>query len=267
MRIYAQHIGDGAPGQPLQAGCHARATDGGTGRCLRLGLDGVQQRQPAALAGLNQHLVANGLAAHAQLRRGHGFCHGVGLPVAAIKLAEYRATEVQGVARRLLLARCIEANAQRHAVVHGQRCNLAHAHVLRQARATRHIVRRHTPQRRHARKEQKQRDHDRRTPERQPARRAQRLHQRRFARRHVRVNQCGEQSHQAQHHGEGNGQRLGIEEVAEQYKKAQKEHHHGVAPRAQLQGFEGQQHDDQRHACIAAHNGFVCGPGGSNGKG
>ena len=130
LRIHAQHIGNGAPAHPLQAGRHAQAAHGSAGRKLRRGLDGIQQRQPAALAGLNQHLVANGLAAHAQLRRVHGVQHRVGLPVAAIELAEHRAAKIQGAGGGLFLAGCIKANAQCHAVVHGQRRHFAYAHVL-----------------------------------------------------------------------------------------------------------------------------------------
>jgi len=55
----------------------------------------------------------------------------------------------------------------------------------------------------------------------------------------------------------GHRQRLRIEEVGQQREEAQEEHHHGVAPRAQLQRLERQQHDDQRHARIAPDDGAV----------
>ena len=80
------------------------------------------------------------------------------------------------------------------------------------------------------------------------------------------VDQCRQQAQQTYQHGEGGQQALRKEEVAEQHEKAQKKHHKGVAPGAQLQRFKRQQNHNKSDTGVASQDRFVGGIGGTGGQ-
>ena len=251
----AQHVGDGAVGDPFVSRHLAAAP---AGRELGRLHGDIEQQQPLLLVGLQQYLVAHGGGGGGhQSRCGGGRApEGEGLlqrvPLMAVEALHHRPPEVQ---KRLWRRLSLETHPEGHAVIFHQPGNVAQPHVARQARA-RHVVGRHAPQWRKAWEEHKQHQHQRRAPGGHAQGNAEGLAQRWVAGPELGVDQPGQQRDHADQNACCRGQRLRIEEVAQQRKEAEEEDHEGVAPGAKLEGLEHQQQHDQRAAGIASGNGM-----------
>ena len=161
LPLVAQHLGDGACGEPLQIGGGQQSPDGRFG----LGHGGVQGQQPALQVRLQRDLVARGIAQPAGGQRAIGRQRGLpsigaAAPVAAIKMAEYGPPKIQQALRGRLLARGIKAHTQCHAAVLRQLGHLAHRHIVGKPGAALVGLYRQAPQRGKAWKAEKQHQHD-----------------------------------------------------------------------------------------------------------
>jgi hypothetical protein len=83
-----------------------------------------------------------------------------------------------------------------------------------------------------------------------------------LAHRHVALTSAVSSPSRRHQHGGGREQRLREEEVREHREEAQEEDHERIAPGAQLQRLERQQHHDQRHAGVAPQQRAVGQQGG-----
>ncbi|TSE31552.1 hypothetical protein Ttaiw_01506 [Tepidimonas taiwanensis] len=251
----AQHVGDGARQPPLPVGCRLRRDARGGPRDESWGRGRpFQRRQPRAQRRLQRDLVAprrggrrgvqGRILAH---QRGRHVGRGVGPvqrpPAAPIEDAQHRAAEVQRLARWHAIR---EGDAQRHPLVERQARDVAHLHLAGQAAAPDGGVGGDAPQRRQARKQREQQRHYRRARQCLRAGGARGLPHGRAAQRQVRQHQRRQQPPHGQQRAQRRRERLRRQQRRQQREEGEEKHHVRVAARAQLQGFERQQHDDQR---------------------
>ena len=254
----AHQLVDGAAGGPLQVGLHGEAVAG------QLGWLGsrFQHEQPGPAGRLQRDFIAQRLAGDLQVGRQRMARRQAGAqrpPFEPVKAGEHRAAQVHlGLRRR----RPVKLDAQRHAVVQRQLGHGANVHALAQAAAPGQGVAGQAPQRPDARKQHKQHQHDGRAQQRHLPGHARRLRQRWLADGQVGVDQRRQQAQQPNHHAGGRQQRLRVKKVAQHAKKAEEKNHEGIAPRAQFQRLERQQHHQQRHARVAPQQTAVRGVGG-----
>ena len=248
-----QQVGHRTVRQPLQLGRHGELHAAHHGFCRR----GVEHEDPGAVVGLKRDLVGNGWAFHLQIGRVLPGAREAGAqhaPLTPIERGQYRPAKIQiGLARR----RAVEADAQRDAVVQRERGDGADFHAGRQSAAPGHRVAGHAPQRRQTRKQHEQQRHDGRAQQGHGGGGPGGFAQGRFADRHMRVDQCRQQTQQGhQHRGRGQ-QRLRKEKIGQHREEAQEEDHERIALGTQLERFEREQHNDQRHPGIAPEQGAV----------